>query len=376
MTQPNLTTALGAIFQPLTLQALNAEGGGSKGGPPYEVPDWIPLLPPGPLINGADGRVFRMDDTREVMAATRLPMVLDWDHASAMAPFATQPGKAAARIVELAMRGDNDAEMWGRCEWTKAGHASVEAGEYLYVSPAMRIKHDYEGDRPPEVKFLTGAGLVNNPNFQQLPALNRQEEPVMSHKNIPTVDPNASATASAAHAGQPEGGAAPAADPGANAPASEPAATGQIDMVPRAELEAAMNNMNSLSAQLTEERQAREADKQAQHETAINAALDQAITDRKILPTSREYYLTQCRAEGGLEAFKAHLDSLPQMLPDSGLDNAPQPGPVNMNGPAKIERLMPKQEAFCSMAGVDPEKYLKTLQDDAAKAALTQGAAA
>ena len=382
MTTPNLTIALGAIVQPLALQALNAEGngGGSRGGPPYKVPEWIPLLPAGPLLSGVDGRVFKVDDPREVTTATRLPIVLDWDHASARGLFSMQPGKAAARIVKLDIRDD---EMWGRCEWTEAGHASVEAGEYLYISPALCIKHDYESDRPPEVKLLTGAGLVNSPNFQQLPALNRQEEFLMSRNNNPTADPNATAPAAAPAAGQPEGNAAPAADSAANAPATEPAsnasqpaATAQIDMVPRAELEAAMNNMNTLSQQMTQEREARDAEAKAQHDAAINAALDQAITDRKILPTSRDYYLTQCQAEGGLDAFKTHCDSLPQMLPDSGLDNAPQPGPVNMNAPTKVEKLTPKQEAFCSVAGVDPEKYLKTLQEDNAKAALNQGAAA
>ena len=137
-------------------------------------------------------------------------------------------------------------------------------------------------------------------------------------------------------------------------------------MVPRAELEAAMTNMNTLSQQLTEERQAREADKKAQRDQAINAALDKAITDRKILPTSRAYYLSQCQAEGGLEAFQAHVDSLPQMLADSGLDNAPPPSGNAGNGGAEVT-LTDKEKEVAANMGVEPEKFLETKKANAAR---------
>ena len=100
MTQPQVETVLGGIFQPLVLQAANAAGEGeSGGGPPYEVPEWIPLVPApnDGLIRGSDGRIFEMEDAEAVIEATRLPIVLDYEHGSVYGPFSSQTGKAAAR---------------------------------------------------------------------------------------------------------------------------------------------------------------------------------------------------------------------------------------------------------------------------------------
>ena len=360
---PPLTTALGTILQPLALKALNAatddDNADGAGGPPYAVPSWIPLMPAGPVVAGVDGRTFQMDDTERVVNRTRLPIVLDWDHASALGPFSSQPGKAAARIVEMEMRNE---EIWGRCEWTAAGRQSVEAGEYLYISPVLRLAGYYE-DEPPQVRFLTSAALVNSPNFNQLPSLNQQESRQMKPpKNTPAAaDPDATETGAA------ESTEAASAEPAAEATESAANANVNIETVPRAELEAAMTNMNALRGELAAERQAREDERQAQHETAINAALDKAVADRKILPSSRDYFLAQCRAEGGLEAFNSFVDGLPQMLPDSGLDNA------QLAGPAAATVLTANEQAFCNATGIEPEKYLETKKERAAKRALAAG---
>ena len=189
MTQPQVDTVLGGIFQPLVLQAANAAGEGENaGGPPYEVPEWIPLTPApnGSLLRGSDGRVFQMEDAEAVVEATRLPIVLDYEHGSVYGPFSSQTGKAAARILEIQLRDD---EMWGKAEWTEAGRQAVAAGEYLYISPTFRVKYDYDSDGPPEVLHLTSAGLVNNPNFTQLPALNREEPPYMKPPKNAAADP-------------------------------------------------------------------------------------------------------------------------------------------------------------------------------------------
>ena len=99
MTQPQVDTVLGGIFQPLVLQAAKAAGESeSAGGPPYEVPEWIALVPAanGSLLRGSDGRVFQMEDPEDVAEATRLPIVLDYEHGSVYGPFSSQTGKAGA----------------------------------------------------------------------------------------------------------------------------------------------------------------------------------------------------------------------------------------------------------------------------------------
>ena len=365
---PPQNMALGSILAPLNLVAVNApvEGEGDDKGPRYQVPEWIQLVPAGPLIKGIDGRMWVTEDMQQVVNDTRLPIALDWEHGS-VSPYMARSGAAAARIVELDLRS---GEIWGRCEWTAAGYDSVEKGEYLYISPVFKQEHNWDG--PSILEWLLGAGLVNIPNLNTLPALNQQQELLMSKDNIPVADPNAT----------------PATDPGANAPAADPtpeptAGQPQIDMVPRAELEAALQQVNTMAAQVNEmHRREQDRDKTAR-ELAINTALDAAIAGRKILPTSREYYAAQCRAEGGLEAFQQHVATLPSMLQDSGLDDADPPANTLPGANAseaaaagtptdRPTELTPQQLAFCSTAGLTPESYLATLQERYDKARQAQ----
>ncbi|MDE0204856.1 MAG: hypothetical protein OXP66_02335 [Candidatus Tectomicrobia bacterium] len=348
MTQPKWKTELGVFLTPLDLQAANAAGEDEAGGPPYQVPSWIPLAPSpnGSLLRGADGRVFEMEDPQAVLDATRMPIVLDWDHASAYGPFSAQPGRAAARILEIELR---NKAMWGRCEWTAAGRESVEKGEYLYVSPTFRIKYDSDSDGPPEVMFLTGAGLVNNPNFTQLPALNRQEF-VMPEDNAPQ---NTGAAQPAAAAADP----APAADAAANAADTEIATLrdelAELRRERQEREEARQAELNALRQELAGEREQRQAEQTQQREQAVSAALDNAIAEGRITPASRDYFLAQCRKEGGLQEFQAFVAKQPQMLADSGLTNVPAPA----NGQVT---LTAREKEICAKMEIDPAEYLKT----------------
>lgn len=60
-----LATALGANLQALELNAArNGDDTPNAGGPPYDVPNRIPLVPAGSVLSGVHGRVFQMDDAR------------------------------------------------------------------------------------------------------------------------------------------------------------------------------------------------------------------------------------------------------------------------------------------------------------------------
>ena len=346
-----LTTALGTILQPLDLQAAGAaEGDGQGAGPPYEVPDWIPLTPNGPLIQGVDRRTFQMDDPERVIEATRLPIALDWDHGSTTAIWSGVSGKAAARITRLEMRDDG---MWGRCQWTAAGRESVEKGEYLYISPTFIIRYSYDDDAPPEIRFLTSAALTNNPNLNTLPALNRQHPYMEPH-------PMAEENAGAAGAPEPTAPATPADPP---TPAAATAADTEIATL-RDELaelrrerqereEARQTELNALRQELAGEREQRQAEQTQQREQAVSAALDKAIADRRITPASRDYFLAQCRKDGGLEEFQRFVERQPEILRESGLGNAPPP-------PAGAATLTAREKEICANMEIDPEEYLKT----------------
>lgn len=355
----------GTILQPLDLQAVNAKGenGAGDDGPRYAVPEWIPMVPNGPVVQGRDRRAFQMDDPQACIDATSFPIALDWDHGSVSAMWrdGDRPGKAAARITEMEKRDDG---VWGRCEWTADGYKSVERGEYLYISPVFILRWSDDDDLP-EVKSFTSAALTNNPNLT-MPSLNRQETPMPGAK--PKDNTPGLAGATEPGAGADTNAAAQAAQAG-EAPAA-PAAP--VDMVPRAQYDAVVQQMNSMQETLNELNERDRQREKAAHDAAVNAAIDKAVTDRKITPTPdvRAFWTKHCEAEGGLQSFQAYVDTLPQLLPDSGLDNAappvdttPPPGASPNSDGSRPTELSAAQKKVAVAMNVSEEEMLKTIQE-------------
>ena len=355
MPNPTAEVVFGTVLQPLDLQAVNAKGenGDDDGGPKYAVPEWIPMTPNGPIVQGRDRRAFQMDDPQGAIDATTFPIALDWDHGSvnAMWKDGDKPGKAAARITEMQKRDDG---IWGRCEWTADGYASVEKGEYLYISPVFLIRWSEDEDLP-EVKYFTSAALTNNPNLT-LPSLNQRSDFVSKH-NPGVVDP-------------------PAAPPASEPAPAEPAANAVGDTVPRAHYDALVETVNGLRGEIASmrqehaaERQRLEDERKAERETAINTIVDQAIADGQVPPAAKDYYLAQCRKENGLEEFRNFIATAPKLLQNSGLDGAappadPTPAPNASAGQAagRPTELSAEQKRMAKAFNVSDEAYLETLQ--------------
>ncbi len=87
-----------------------------------EVPEWIPLLPKGPRIQGRTGREWQLADVQKVIAASfrNLPKIpVDWNHATEKyGATSPQTQKAAGWIVAMEARPDG---VWGKVEWTNGG---------------------------------------------------------------------------------------------------------------------------------------------------------------------------------------------------------------------------------------------------------------
>jgi len=138
--------------------ALNAEGA---------APEWIMLLPAGPVIRGQDGRTWRMSDPEKVARATMaagLKPSIDFNHAQYLQAPKGGANPAAGWIEALEVRA---GAIWGRVEWTARGSSALAAREYRYISPALKTGDDGE------VIAILNAGLVNNPNLP-MPALNAE----------------------------------------------------------------------------------------------------------------------------------------------------------------------------------------------------------
>jgi phage I-like protein len=295
------------------------------------APDWVQLVPAGPAILGRDGRGWRMSDPEAVARAfdpSKEPQI-DIEHASQLLAPQGMPAPAVGWIKALEVR---DGSVWGRVEWTAEGAATVTSRAYRYLSPAFT----YDPDTL-EVQKIICAGLTNNPNLE-MAALNA------STKEI-TMDP-----AILEALGLKAGATAADAVVAINTLKSEKSVAlnaaqtpDPSKFVPKADHELALNRIATF-----------EADAKARREAEIVAVVDAAVAAGKVAPASKDYHLASCRAEGGLDRFKAMIETAPVIAPASGLDGKkPEGGEVALNA---------EHKAAAAALGIPVDKYMATLK--------------
>jgi phage I-like protein len=146
----------GSLFLPLD----NKQG---------EIPKRIQLLPPGPNIEGRDGRTWIMRNSESVVSASNawLPNhPIDENHAIDLK--VPQGGSSPAFGWFSNISVESNGSIWADVEWTKRGAEAVANLEYRYVSPV--IVNNEKG----EISTILRAALSNSPNLD-IKSLNAQE---------------------------------------------------------------------------------------------------------------------------------------------------------------------------------------------------------
>ena len=267
------------------------------------LPEWLELVPAG-LAVGRDGRQFVNDNPQAVIerhASRRLPLVVDFEHATELGAKFGEPAPAAGWVESFEIR---DGAIWGRVDWTEDGARAINTRAYRFYSPALEIdKAD-----PPHVVGLLSAGLTNNPNLF-VSALNHQQPPETAMLD---------AAIRQALGLQDEATAddAVAAINGLKAEretALNSAKTPSLEKyVPRADYDLALNRATAAEQTVADLRQA-EAD------AAIDAAIEAALEAKKITPATVDYHRAQCATDGGLARFQAYVEQAPAIAADSEL---------------------------------------------------------
>jgi phage I-like protein len=108
--------------------------------------------------------------------------------------------------------------------------------------------------------------------------------------------------------------------------------------VPRADYDLATNRVTAL-----------EAEAQTRREAEITAAVDAAIEAGKVAPVSRDYHLATCRADGGLERFRAMVDASPVIAAKSTTTTPPNP--------TAKDGLSQDELAVCRQMGMSPADF-------------------
>jgi phage I-like protein len=259
--------------------ALNFEGDAA--------PDWVQLLPRGPQLRGHDGRAWRIDNPDklvEAFCARGLTLPVDINHATYLKGPKGDDAPAVGWIDALETR---DGALFGRVAWNARGAEAIKGREYRYVSPTFKF------DRAGNVVELTGAGLVNTPNFT-MPALNSEDRTPMKDllKTLGLAETATEADAIAA------------------VEQLRTAGNARVDLahfVPRADLDQALNRASTAEAALA-------AREKAAHDAAVEAAISDAVKGGKIAPASKDFYLATCASKDGLEKFVAFCAAQPSLF--------------------------------------------------------------
>jgi len=318
-----------AFLSPLPI-ALNSELAAPSDKP--EVPEWIQITPKAPRLEGMDGRIWTMADPEAVVATCRTNMAggrlipVDFEHATHVKGARGERADAAGWIRELEAR---DGAIWGRVEWNDSGREAIATRGYRFISPGFDF-HKLTG----AVRRIVSAGLTNVPNFT-MPALNRTgefEETEMDAAVLQALGLNEGASAADAVIAITK--LRTDADTALNR-AQNPDPT---QFVPRADYDLATNRVTELEAEVS-----------TRLEAEITAAIDTAVEAGKIAPSSRDYHLAVCRADGGLDKFRAFIGAAPVIVSDTTTARTPEPKPE--------DKLTSEELAMCRAWGMDPKEF-------------------
>ncbi len=326
--------------------ALKTEGG---------APAWVQIFPPGPHIEGKDGRVWTLDNPEYVaqVSCQDQDLPIDFEHSTELKGTKGEPAPAQGWIKEL--KAEHDGSVWGRVEWNEKGRKAVENKEYRYLSPV------FQHTRAGGIARVLSAALTNQPNLT-MKALNREqteqeEDKTMLKKLLEKLGLQEDATEADAFAALDElqvdlemEGETPKKDedsapetpdvPDTTAPAMN---RDGLSMVPRADYDLLAKKIDELE-KANADRQKQELDK------AINRELDAAVASGKVAPASKEFYRAMCQKAGSVEQFQEFVKSAPDLVPGSGLDGK-EPG----NG----SRLTATERAMCHQMGHTEEEFLR-----------------
>ena len=296
-----------------------------------EAPEWIQLLPAGQIITGRDGRTWindRPDIILAAFAAGGKDLPIDWEHSTQLKAPNGEQSPAAAWIKEMELR---EGSLWGRVEWTEKGAATVISREYRYISPVFHF--EIETNR---IFRIVSCGLTNQPNLH-LDALNHEKESTMLKRLLVALGLPETTTEDMAinHVITLKSDHATALNHAQNPPLDK--------FVPIDQYKTALNRATTVETELA-------SIKTAGIETAINTEIDAALAAGKITPATKEYYVAQCRQEGGLDRFKDFVKVAPAVAGDSGLD-----GKQVQTGTA----LNAEELKFIDSMGLTVEEYKK-----------------
>jgi len=310
------------------------------------VPEWCAIFPAPDAdgwVQGVDGRRFHLRDPEAVLRLTRernAKLALDYNHGSELLAPKGHEAPAAGWFTDFRIAADGSIE--AKLEPTERARNAIAAKEYRYLSPVPVLNKQTR-----EVLFFSSVGLTPKPNFHAL-ALNHEDthqaDPIMNEEQLKEL---------CRALGIPETSSVEAVLKAAKAAKeTNAAATPSLEkFVPRADYDAVTERaLNAEKALKAKEAEALEAE--------INTEIEAATKAGKITPATADFYRETCRAEGGLEKFRAFIKDAPAIGDASKLDGKQPPSDTSTE-------LNAEERAVCEQMGICEEEFLATRKAEA-----------
>lgn len=274
-----------------------------------QVPEWVTIFPKSGEITTRDDRRFTIDAEALIsrFRADGVDLPVDINHSTHHASLSGARADAVGWIVDLRIE---DGALQGKIDWLDEGRSLLQSRAYKFVSP------DFFHTKDRKATWLRSLALVTAPaigNQQALAAASSMEPSIM--KNL-------------------------AAALGVLADASEEALVAAL-AAGFVEKRVHDETLSQLNAATTELAQIKAAERQAR----VDALLEGALKEKKMLPAERDHYASLCATDAGLESVKALLAARVAALPASSLDKKEVP---NSGGAPSAAQL-----------GVEAEKLVK-----------------
>ena len=286
---------------------------------------WLPLIPSGALT-GNDGRSWINSNPDAVVASFKRKRPFDIEHSTHLKGPKGEKAPAVGWILALQNRG---GEVWGMVDWNSEGSELLEKKQYAFYSPAFNF--DLAGN----VTSIASCGLTNEPNLDELPALNREETTMpLPVELTQALGLSADAQLDAALT------AITTLKSDRQLAMNRAAAAPDLSLfIPKETHELALNRATAAETKLQE-----------YQEQEVTALVDDAIAAGKVAPANRDMYLGLCRSEQGRSQFADFVKSAPVI---AGKDPTKQ----TKAGQQGQDGLTQDELALCRAMGVKPETW-------------------
>jgi len=301
-------------------------------------PEWITIFPKVGRIDTRDGRSYDVDAAALIarFKSDGVDVPIDVNHSTHHAARTGARADAVGWIKELRVEGGATSgsaarniggALQGKVEWLDEGKSLLAAKSYRFVSPDFF--HTPEG----VTTWLRSVALVTAPALggqKALAAASSQQES--------TMDKLAAAL-------------------GVTAGANETALLAALGagFVPK-------KNHDELVAQLAASEKKLKDIEDANRQARVDALIEGALKDKKILPAEKDHYAQLCATDSGFDSVKALLAAKSPALTKSRLDDKKEPD----GDAAALSALTPTQlsaKAKKMVADGEAEDFLSAMTE-------------